>query len=249
MPVLPDRCPHRSALIALALLVVLAAVACGEKAAGTGADVPANLFENGSFESGEDPWISLTTEAWGTPFSVTSDRAHSGKQAAFLELRAKPEDVGARVFGVVQELGPTEEFPEVISGYYRVEGWVRGTPKQYLQFAVIAFADTNLPGRDYGNHQIRYLLAGVPEEPFDITNAKYVFLSREDPPTDQWVYFEVPVRQDFVEQWGDVPEGYEKLRLLFEVRYDEKRPGAEAKADAFYDDLYIGPAQSNPNRP
>jgi len=217
-------------------------------ATGIGSDVAANLFQNGSFESGPAPWISLTTEAWGTPFSVTDERAHSGKQSAFLELRAKSEDTGPKVFGVVQELSPPAEFPEVISGYYRVEDWVRGSPKQYLQFVVIAFGAGNLPG-DHPNHQIRYVLGGVSEPPLSISNAKYIFLSREDPVTDKWVYFQVPVSKDFTEQWGDVPKGYQKLRLLFEVRYDDKPVGAEAQANTFYDDLYMGPAEGNPSQP
>jgi hypothetical protein len=215
---------------------------------GIGSDVPSNLFQNGSFESGPNPWISLTTEAWGTPFAVSSEQAHSGQQSALLELRAKPEDTGPKVFGVVQEMSPPAEFPEVISGYYWVENWERGAPKQYLQFVIIAFGANNLPG-GHVNHQIRYVLAGVSQPPLEIANAKYIFLTQQDPPTGQWVHFEVPVSKDFAEQWGDIPKNYQRLRLLFEVRYDDKPPGAEAKADAFYDDLYMGPAQGDPNRP
>lgn len=36
----------------------------------------------------------------------------------------------------------------------------------------------------------------------------------------------------------------------FEVRHDDKAAGSgEVKADVFYDDLYVGPAAANPNRP
>ena len=258
--------------LALALLAVLASTAgCGEDeptgpgtpGAGTpptmstgsqatptgiGADVGANLFRNGSFESGRDPWFSLTTQAWGQAFSQSSEAAHDGDQSALLELRAEASDTATVVYGIVQEVTPPPEFPEVISGYYRVEDWVRGAPKQYLQFVAIAFGVQNLQ-EPHPNHQIRYILAGVPEDPLVIGNAKYIFLSREDPPIGDWVYFEVPVRQDFAEQWQDVPEGYERLRLLFEVRYDDKSAGTEGRADVFYDDLYMGPAQDNPNQP
>ena len=44
---------------------------------------------------------------------------------------------------------------------------------------------TNLPGEN--NHQIRYPLAGISEEPFSIGNARFVFLSKEEPRTGQWV--------------------------------------------------------------
>jgi len=38
--------------------------------------------------------------------------------------------------------------------------------------------------------------------------------------------------------------------FFFEVRHDDKAAGSgEVKADVFYDDLYVGPAAANPNRP
>ena len=236
----------------VALLVVAVAVLGGACNAGAGStqgnsDVAANLFQNSSFEAGPDPWISLTTDAWGTPFSVSSEVDHSGAHSAYLALRAPGDASGSKIFGVVQEVSP-DHFPEVISGYYYVDDWLKGTPKQYLQFAVIAFGATNLPG-GWGNHQIRYPLAGIDEEPFAIDNAKFLFLGKEEPPLGQWVYFERPVADDFQQLWGAVPEGYEKLRILFEVRYDDKVAGSEGKADVYYDDLYLGPAADNPNRP
>jgi hypothetical protein len=239
-------------IVTLALLVLMAtlAAACGDGAepgAGTVADQGANLFQNWSFESGGDPWFSLATQVWGEPFSVSSQVAHSGESSAHLELRAVPNAVGAMIAGVVQETSP-KEFPEVLSGYYYVDHWLKGTQKQYLQFVVIAFGATNLPG-NYGNHQIRYPLAGVNEEPFAIDNAKFVFIGKEEPAKGQWVHFQRPIAQDFQELWGAVPQGFEKLRILFEVRYDDKRAGAEGKADVYYDDLYVGLAAGNPAQP
>jgi hypothetical protein len=164
-------------------------------------------------------------------------------------MRVPAEEAGkAKVFYLVQEVAP-EEFPELISGYYRVENWVKGTPKQYLQFVVIAFDVPNL-SLSYPNHQMRYPLAGISEEPFGIGNAFFVFLGKEEPVTGEWVYFERNIREDFEELWGAVPEGFSKLRILFEVRYDEKEAGlTPAEADVYYDDLYMGPASENPNRP
>jgi hypothetical protein len=111
----------------LLLAAVILAGACGgaqpQPATTTprqNVDIAANLFVNPSFEEGEEPWFSMTTEAWGTPFRVSDAAAHSGEHSAFLEMRAGPEEVGARVFGVVQEIAP-EQFPELLSGYYRVE--------------------------------------------------------------------------------------------------------------------------------
>jgi hypothetical protein len=233
-----------------ALLTVLLASAtlplwgaCG----GGGGSAGPNLFRNPGFEDGQKPWTSLTTEAWGTPFSVSEDAAHSGTHSAFLHMQAT-EDAGSKVFGVVQDIQP-KEFPELLSGYYRVAQWKRGTPIQYMQFVVIAFASTNVP-QGFPNHQIRYLLAGTSEPPFDIANAKFIYVGTEEPRPDGWVYFERNIRQDFIDQWGAAPVGFSSLRILFEVRYDSKAEGVTTPAaDVYYDDLYLGPAADNPNTP
>jgi hypothetical protein len=157
----------------------------------------------------------------------------------------------------VQEVAPAE-FPELISGYYRVDFWRRGTEKQYLQFVVVVFASTNvtvdregtpLP-TPYPNYQVRYPLVGIKEEPSLIGNAFFNFLSRDfNPRQGEWVYFEANIKKDFEEKWGAVPEGYSKIRVQFEVRYEEKDAGLPAEADVYYDDLYVGPADANPNKP
>jgi hypothetical protein len=207
----------------------------------------ANLFHNPGFESGREPWCSLHAEEVPS-FEVTQDFAHSGTSSAYLQMRVPAEEAGtAKVFYLVQEVTP-QDFPELISGYYRVENWVKGTPKQYLQFVVIAFDVTNLTPA-YPNYQIRYPLAGISEEPFAIGNAFFVFLTKEEPKTGEWVYFERNIKQDFEQLWGAAPEGFSKLRILFEVRYDDKQAGAASEADVYYDDLYMGPASENPNHP
>ncbi|MGQ9573354.1 MAG: hypothetical protein ACUVX1_02770 [Chloroflexota bacterium] len=216
-----------------------------------------NMFHNPSFEEGGEPWCSLHVGEV-PPFEVSQDYAHSGQSSALLRMRVPAEEAGhAKVFYLVQEVMPTE-FPELMSGYYRVENWVKGTPKQYLQFVVILCREvdgrdcgggaTNLPG-EY-NHQIRYILAGINEEPFEIGNAHFVFISQDEPKQGEWVYFERNLAQDFEELWGAVPEGFDKMRILFEVRYDQKEAGdTPAEADVYYDDLYMGPAAENPNLP
>jgi hypothetical protein len=210
--------------------------------------VAGNLLVNPGFEEGEEPWFSMDTEAWGTPFRVSGAAAHSGGHGALLEMRAGPAAAGPRVFGVVQEISPAQ-FPELLSGYYRVQNWVRGTEKQYLQFVVIVFGATNLPG-GYVNHQIRFPLAGIDKQPFEIANAHFIFVGTEEPVTDRWVYFERNISDDFRKLWGAVPEGFQTIRIFFEVRYDDKKAGSgDVEADAFYDDLYVGPAAANPNRP
>ena len=203
----------------------------------------ANLFGNPGLEGGTKYWFSLNEDQ---PIE-TAKVAHSGKASAYLQMRDPSEATQGKVYYLIQEVNPAE-FPELISGYYRVDNWKRGAEKQYLQFAVIAFAPTNLGGQ-YPNYQMRYPLDGISEEPFDIATAFFQFLSRDDPRQGEWVYFEANIKADFEQFWGAAPAGYSKIRVLFEVRYDDKAPGNAAEADVYYDDLYMGPADANPNRP
>lgn len=244
----------------IALLAGLIAAACGgegvEKLGGE-----ANLFRNPGFEEGSEgcstrvatehapgePWFSIDSEGWGPPCKVSSDRFHSGQQSALLNLRSKRSPRPTQVYGLAQEVAPPE-FPEVVSGYYRVENWQRGAERQYLQFVVIVSGADNMPG-NFPNHQLRFILAGIDKPPFQLGNAHFVFIDTGEPKTDEWVFFERNVREDFEEFWGAVPEGYDDIRILFEVRYDEKdSPTPEAIADVYYDDLYVGPADGNTNQ-
>jgi hypothetical protein len=126
-----------------------------------------------------------------------------------------------------------------------VQNWNKGTTRQYLQFVIIAIGPKNfgsLP-EQHPNYQIRYPLAGIQSPPFAIGNAFFVFLGRNEPVQGEWVGFRANVKEDFERLWKQVPEGYEKLRLLFEVRWDGKVAGDGApNADVYYDDLYAGPA-------
>jgi hypothetical protein len=229
------------ALVALAPLLI--AAACG----GDGDDEPdpgnpgGNLLINGSVENGSEPWFSLAENAG---FTVTDARASEGTFSALERMRDQPSTEGSgptmsKVYYLVQEITPAE-FPDVVRGKYFVESWVKGVPWQYLQFVIIADGPTNFPSAP-GNYQIRYPLAGIDSQPFAIENAKYRFLGREEPVQGQWIAFEARVKDDFQELWGKVPEGFKKLRLLFEVRWDHKEPGVGAPAaDVYYDELYAG---------
>jgi len=196
-----------------------------------------NLIPNPSFEDGVDPWFALKPP----DFTLSEEVVHSGTASAHLELRNPAEAEGTDIRYLVQEL-TLAEVPEVISGYYRVENWNKNTPKQYIQFVVIAFGAGNMPG-NFPNHQIRYILSGLSEPPFEIANAFFQFLGPEEPVSGEWIRFEANLREDFQQLWGAVPQGFECLRFLFEVRYDNKVAGdGPAEADVYYDDLYLGPA-------
>ena len=204
-----------------------------------------NLFGNPGFEDADKgPWFSLKLPQ----FEVSQEQAHTGRASAFLKLRETEQASGGKALSLVQEPTPAA-FPEFISGYYRVDNWQKGTPKQYLEMVVIAVGATNM-AQPYPNHQIRYLLAGVSAEPLTVGNGFFVFVSKEEPVQGQWVYFERNIKEDFAQLWQAVPEGYSNLRIIFEVRYDDKQAGGgRPEADVYFDDLYLGSAAGNPNRP
>jgi len=228
-------------LVSLLLLAVLLAVACGGGGEG---NKTGNLLTNPGFEEGKEPWYSMETSGWGEPFEVSDTVAHSGQYSAHLSLRRPPQPNEHEVLGAVQSLKPSS-FPEFLSGFYRVEDWKRGTDIQYLQFVVIAVLPENA-----GNIQIRYLLAGTATEPFEIGNAKFVFLGKEEPKIGEWVHFERNIADDFQQLWGRAPEKVQELRVFFETRYDS--PTAiqpDIGGDVYYDDLYVGSKAEAPTYP
>jgi len=229
-------------LVLLLLVAVLLARACG--GSGGEGNKTGNLLANPGFEKGKEPWYSMETSGWGAPFEVSDAVAHSGQYSAHLSLRRPPQPNQHEVLGAVQSLKPSS-FPEFLSGFYRVENWKRGTDIQYLQFVVIAILPENA-----GNIQIRYLLAGTATEPFEIGNAKFVFVSKEEPKIGEWVHFERNIADDFQQQWGQAPEKVQELRVFFEARYDS--PTAiqpDVGGDVYYDDLYVGSKAEAPTYP
>jgi len=204
-----------------------------------------NWLANPGFEQGAEPWITLHPQE-GVGFTLSTDYAHSGADSAHLAMHDAADASGSKVYYLVQEVKPGE-FPDVVRGFYRVQNWQKNTPRQYLQFVCIAFGPKNFPAT-VSNYQIRYPIAGIDSTPFQINNAYFVFLSRKPPVEGEWVPFEAHIKDDFLRLWGKVPEGFDKLRLLFEVRYDKKTAGdGPANADVYYDDLYIGPASPEPS--
>lgn len=201
-----------------------------------------NFLRNPSFEEGKDPWFSMPS--WATHFSVSTKQKHSGQSSALLQLNsttAATPSATALVYGVTAELQP-QRFPKKISGYYFVENWKPSQTTQYLQTVVIVFGAKNMPqiAQPSGNHQIRWILAGASENPFDITNAKFVFVNKDQPILGRWVYFERDLHEDFTREWGSVPEGFSHIRVFFEARLDGKKPEhAPSYATVYFDDLTL----------
>jgi hypothetical protein len=202
--------------------------------------IQSNYLLNPGFETDEPSWYSH--ENWKTQFKYNNKIVKTGKQSAFLELDSRTEgSQSSRVHGVVQDIKPGV-FPEIISGNYYVENWQKGTTRQYLQMVVIVFGPDNIP-RDIqggGNYQIRYILAGTKVDPFEIKNAKYVYVNSADPVIGRWVHFERNLIDDFKKEWNDIPKSFTSIRVFFEARWDGRTETTPITGKVYYDDLYLG---------
>jgi len=247
---------HRAAFAVAAILsLALGCALLGEPSVPRG--FHGNLLENPGFEAGEAGWTyPVESPYWGN-FEVVESPVHSGRRAAHLRLRAGPEDRTNAVWieGVMQEPMPGR-FPDVVGGFYRVEKWEKGDESTalYLQAVAIVFtpdaekivAPGNPAAAGLGNYQLRAYLAGLDEPPFLLANAKVAFVGKGAPEPGRWTYFEIPLREEFLRQWGAVPSGYQKIRVLFEARWDNRPPGSQIAADAYFDDLFLGYVDAAP---
>jgi len=221
----------------MVLLPALAAAGCAIDRQEARSAVSGNLLENASFEQGRAPWFVLVTPNW-EDFEVTDQYAAHGRYSARLALRAEGSARSTKIAGVIQEVSP-REFPGRLSGSYRIEGWTRGTAKQYVQVVVIVFGDPS--AKPYPNHQVRYVLGGVDKPPLRFINARYSFVGGSELQQGGWVRFDLDLHADFQRLWGYVPKEFSKIRVLFEVRYDAKKAiETGVSADVYFDNLYLG---------
>lgn len=232
-----------------ALLVVLALgirpraspAPAREEAPGAGAP---NVLANGSFERGREPWFDLAHHRpyWHGFEVVEAPGAPDGAHAARLRVTAPAARATVAIHGVVQDLAPLpgDALPETLSGWYRVERWNRRVPKQYVQAVVIA--DERLANGEILGRQLRYVLSGIRERPFEMPVASFFFLGPEEPETGRWLRFERDLRRDWAEAWGAPPGPIDAIRVLFEARFDGREATEPADlAEVLWDDLYMGP--------
>jgi len=202
-----------------------------------------NFLANAGFEDGTDPWWYFPDRPHWGGFTVATGPAREGRWSARLELRideAHPPPDKTHIRGVIQDVR-TPVLPTVVSGWYYVETWERSAVDTYIQFVVIV-AGATMSGGSVQNQQLRYLLAGIDHPPFDIANAKFVYLTKEQPEVGRWVRFERNLAADFLEYWGEMPQRFENIRVLFEVRYDNMDVTNPPRIHAVvrFDDLFLG---------
>ncbi len=243
---------------ALGLVLVACSSGGGSSKAGTtstsrpnqifGRDVPppvvstttplaqAGTIANGDFEAGLDGWVSVPAPA--AP-AMADTQAHSGTGSALTPLRYPSEQEGGAASVLLQDLD-LPQLPETLSGWYRVDDWARTDNVQFVSLAVAAIEPKRTPKAGTTNIQVHYLLGGAAKPPFRIDNAKFVFVTRTDPPVGSWTRFEIHPRADFTRAWGSAPTGMRFVRLILTNRIVTHAAGEPAGgADVRWDDLAI----------
>ncbi len=210
-----------------------------------------------------NPGFEEDTEGWGeggdrklVDFELATAPVHAGHRSAYFLASWQPGDQErpVRFVSAPQEISPTR-FPDRVAGWYRVERW-EDVPESgilQLQIIVVAAGDPRTPeivashhpadteiSPELNNLQVRYQLAGPAEEPDDGGNVKTAIIAHGPPELATWVHFDLPVKSDFERLWGTLPEKYQKLGVIFGVRWDDKPEGAALHADVYYDDLFFG---------
>ncbi len=185
----------------------------------------ANLFVDPGFESGTG-WIAPS-------LFLDTGQAHGGKQSVQLLVDGPPGSVDAAMQSVV-----TPDFPEFLSGFYRVDEWPAGGA--YLQFVVhpVGPRQEVLP-------ELRFIIAGAGSEAAPSSAAPAVFLSRAAAVTGEWTYFAYPIRQAFVDKFAAIPAPWASIEFSLEIR----SLSGDVRTTAYFDDMYLGSQVGNPNRP
>lgn len=202
-----------------------------------------DLLTNSSFEEGREPWFSLdqADKPYWNKFIISEKVVHNGKRSAYLKLRSSNYDHKLRIVGAVQEFKSLDSFPKRLSGWYRIENWVQGTAKQYLQVVVTVEGAKNIQLPDKVPVQLSYVLTGIKSKPTFFMNRKFDFTESKKLKENHWIYFNKDLHADFIKHWGVVPEPVDKIRVLFEARFDDRLPDEQqVYADVYYDDLYFG---------
>jgi hypothetical protein len=187
-----------------------------------------NLLADAGFEGLAPGWVAFPPAGAN---EIGDGTAHSGVSSMALHLSST---VGA--LAVSQSLNPPA-FPEFLSGYYRVDEW----PKDgaFLQFVVKA------PGGAPDEvREVRFVIAGARLDPETAPQARFVFLSRDQPPTGEWTYFAYPIKVAFEAQTGAIPQAWTSVDVSLEARLL-----TQGEVTVYFDDLYVGTQAGNPNAP
>lgn len=226
----------RAAAIAGVCALALSLTACGLYRTDTSINLTptpthANLLHDPAFEQGADEWASNPQGA----LSLGRVPGRDGGHAATLDSTGGAAQIS-------QTVAPPD-FPDFVSGYYRVPRWSAGTSARFLAFSVTMHGGQFEDG--LAQHTVHFEIGGMAAAPDSMPPGEaYVFLSRAAPVTNSWQYFGYPVKTAFTAAFGPVPPTWDSVDVAFQAQ-----TGAVAGDAASFDDLYAGPQLENPNRP
>ena len=211
--------------------------------------VPANvnILVNAGFEAGPEPWVASSGADFQSAPVVISDVApHGGKHALELKLAGGGAE-GDTQAGVVTQATNPHEFPEFVSGFYRVDDWQPRAQFRYL-YVSVTVAGGDFPG-GARFHELR-ILVGAPTEPPLLPNLTFAFLRRDPPVLHHWTYFGFPLKTTFQSHFAYLPPHWDAIYITVGVRSDlSDASRTSGSADVVFDDLYAGTQADNPNRP
>jgi len=230
---------------ALAAVLTACGVLKAPPALPTGSPSHSNVLVNGGFEAGADGWAPVLAEAAG-PVDVVDGSGHGGRRSLALRLSGNGTAGTGRTIGATQTVN-TEAFPEMVSGFYRVDRWQPNAASQNVRFVV------SVRGGDFGDglgvHVVRFIVAGSDAAAALLPGVAQTYLSRAAP-LRRWTYFGYPVKQAFADRFGKAPTRWDAMEISVEAGYDgETGGGPGAAAEVSFDDVYAGPLAQNPNHP
>ncbi len=180
-----------------------------------------------------DPGFELGVGWTATSLFLDTQYAHGGERSMRLLVQGPPGSGDTAMQSVV-----TAEFPEFLSGFYRVDDWPGGGA--YLQFTVRAAT-----ARFEVVPEVRFIIAGIGSEAAPSSAAPAVFLSRDAPATGEWTYFAYPLRKAFLDKLAALPATWASVDISLELR----TLSGVVQTTAYFDDIYLGTQVGNPNRP
>jgi hypothetical protein len=200
-----------------------------------------NIVVNPGFEAGTDGWSWRNDGPFWHGFTPSSERAHSGKRSALTPLQPGPVVSRAQIWGAVQPF-KLSKLPRKLNLWFRVEDWSQAVAKQYVQVVVMLHDARFHRLTTQAQMQLRYILTGLSETPYDPVNGRYLMAGPALPKQGKWIHFRADLVEDFIRAWGWYPENFQKMEIFLEARYDEPLPeNSMVSGKVFWDDVEICP--------
>lgn len=183
-----------------------------------------NVVANADFENTENPvWYALKNIQWGG-YEIAEEKKADGSMNHFAKVSAKVASptMGVKVFGAVQEIDLSQGLPEHWEFDMRVAKEKVLCDKQYAQAVAIFWQPKDGASANENpenNVQLRCILHGVKEQPYQMSNAKF-HMNPSFEEREGWRRYALPLEKWFKEAYPGRDFSKGRIRLLMEARYD-----------------------------